>query len=218
MIRAALVACLMWGGVAQAQMTGQEAGPHWEIGALGGFGWTNDLTVKGPAGSATTGLKSGAAIGVFGGDDTYNYFSGEARYLYRFNDLKLSSGNTSVDFGAHTHIAEGALLLHFRPRASHMRPFIAFGGGIKVLEGTGMESAAQPLGRFAALTATREILPTGDVGFGIKWNLRPHTRLRVEVRDYISSTPHKVIAAAPGASISGVMNDITGLVGLSYIW
>lgn len=213
-----MMACALAASFAMAQSGAPEGEVHWEVGALGGFGWTNDLAVKGPAGSVTTGLKSGAAVGVFGGDDMYEHFSGEARYLYRFNDLRLESGSTKVAFGAHTHIAEGAFLFHFRPRQSHVRPFIAFGGGVKILQGTGVESAGQPLGRFAALTATREVLPTADAGLGVKFNVGSHARMRVEVRDYISSTPSKVIAPAPGASLNGVMNDVTGLVGLSYVW
>ena len=43
-----------------------------------------------------------------------------------------------------------------------------------------------------------------------------HLRLRLEVRDYISLTPTKVIAAAPGASFSGVMNDIMALASFGY--
>lgn len=188
----------------------------WEVGAIGGFGFSNDLTIKSPAGSAAAGLAKGAVIGAFGGDDTYNYISGEARYLYAFSDLRLSSGGATVDFPAHTHIGEGAFLFHLRPRGSRIRPFFAAGGGIKVLVGTGTESAAQPLGQFAALTATRQILPMGDVGAGIKIDLQQHLRLRLEVRDYISSTPNKVIAPAPGASVSGLLNDIMALGSLSY--
>lgn len=217
MNRATLLACFVC-GIASAQVGVQETGPHWEVGALGGFGWINDLTVKTATGSATTGFKTGGAVGVFAGDDMYDRLSGEARYTYRFNDLKLSSGGTSITFGAHTHIAEAGFLYHFKGRQSHMRPFFAFGGGVKILQGTGREAAAQPLGKFAALTATREVLPTADVGFGVKWAIRPHVRFRVEVRDYIGPAPEKVIAAAPGASISGIMNDITGIGALSFVW
>jgi hypothetical protein len=187
----------------------------YEVGAIGGYGFTNDLTVKAPAGSATSGLARGGVIGAFGGDDTYRYFSGEARYLYSYSDLRLSSGSTSVDFPAHTHIAEGAILMHFRPREARIRPFVAVGGGIKVLVGTGVESASQPLGQFAALTATHEIFPTADVGAGVKINLQHHLRLRLEVRDYISSTPNKVIAPAPGASSGGLLNQVMALASLS---
>src|SRR6185437_9546912 len=188
----------------------------WEVGALGGFGFTNDLTVKSSGGSASARLANGAVAGVFGGEDTYRYFSGEVRYLYRYSDLRLSSGTTSVNFPAHTHIVEGVFLFHFRPREARIRPFIAAGGGLSIIVGTGVESAGQPLGRFAALTATRETLPTADVGAGIKFDLQRHLRLRIEADDYISSTPNKVIAPAPGASVSGLLNDVAAFAALSF--
>jgi hypothetical protein len=62
-------------------------------------------------------------------------------------------------------------------------------GGIQVVQGAGTESAFQPLSRFAALTATRDILPTAGVGGGLKYSLQKHLRLRIEVRDYISGAP-----------------------------
>jgi hypothetical protein len=158
-------------------------------------------------------------VGVFAGDDMYKFWSGELRYLYRFDDLKLSSGNvTTPNFGAHTHIITTDFLGHFRPKGSTFRPFIAFGGGAKVMVGSGIESAGQPLGSFAALTATHEILPVGDVGAGVKIDLHKNLRLRVEMRDYISPAPNKVIAPAPGASLGGVLNDLQGMVGLSLTW
>ena len=197
-------------GIASAQ--------EWEVGAIGGYGFSPSLTVKSPAGSATTGFNNGGVFGVFGGDDMYNYWSGEARYLYRYSDLKLSSGGTNVDFAAHTHYITGDFLAHLRPRESRIRPFLAFGGGIKIFDGTGQESASQPLGKIAALTHTQEVLPTADFGAGVKVNLTTHLRVRFEVRDYLSPPPSKVITAAPGGSIGGWLNDIQGLVGVSYTW
>ena len=192
------------------------AAQNWEVGAIGGYGFSPNMHVKTGTASADTGFRPGGVVGVFGGEDSYRYWGGEARYLYRFSDLKLASGNADVHFGGHTHIIEGNFMAHFRPRESRVRPFFAFGGGIKVIQGTGRESAAQPLGRFAALTATREMLPVAGVGFGVKVNLRQHLRLRVEGRDYISSNPERVIAPAPGASLSGILHDALGLAALSY--
>lgn len=190
--------------------------PTWEVGALGGFGFSNDLTIKSFQGSANASLAPGGALGVFGGEDMYNYISGEARYLYRYSDLRLSSAGTTVDFGGHTHLLTGNFLFHFRPRQSRVRPFIAAGGGISVLTGTGAESANQPLGSFAALTNTHETLPTADIGVGVKFNLQKHLRLRLEIDDYISPRPSKVIAVAPGATGSGWLNDVVGFGGLSF--
>jgi len=198
---------------------GMACAQEWEVGALGGFGGGPHLTVSRGSVSADTGLRYGAVVGVFAGEDMYRYWSGELRYLYRFDNLKLSSGNiTAPNFSAHTHIITADFLGHFRPRGSRIRPFVAFGGGAKILVGTGIESASQPLGNFAALTATHEVLPVADVGGGIKIDLSQHVRLRLEGRDYISPAPNKVIAPAPGASLGGVWNDLQGLVGLSLTW
>jgi hypothetical protein len=202
---------LLAAGVACAQ--------EWEVGAIGGYGYAPHLTVNKGSASAETGISSGGVVGVFAGDDMYKFWSGELRYLYRFDDLKLSSGNVKApNFGAHTHIITTDFLGHFRPKGSTFRPFIAFGGGAKVMVGSGIESAGQPLGSFAALTATHEILPVGDVGAGVKIDLHKNLRLRVEMRDYISPAPNKVIAPAPGASLGGVLNDLQGMVGLSLTW
>jgi hypothetical protein len=210
MLKAIILACGLAAVAANAQ--------QWEIGAIGGYGFSSDLTIKNGSASANTGLKNGLTVGMFGGADTYNYWSGELRYLYRFSDLKLSSGGTAVDFAAHNHIINADFLAHFRPRTSRLRPFVAMGGGVKFLIGTGIESATQPLGNFAALTATHEILPVGDVGLGVKFNFHKNLRFRAEVRDYISPAPGKVIVTAPGASISGVMNDYVGVAAISYTW
>ena len=83
------------------------------------------------------------------------------------------------------------------------------------MEGTGNESATQPLGTLAALTATREVLPVGEAGLGVKFQVSEHIRLRVQVRDYFSKAPDEVIAPAPGASLSGLRQDIIGTVSFS---
>ena len=189
---------------------------QWEVGALGGFGYAPKLTARAPAGSANAGFENGVVVGAFGGNDTYRYWSGEARYLYRFSDLELQSGGARARLGAHTHILHADFLGHFRPVESRVRPFVAFGGGAKILQGTGVESASQPLGRVAALTATQELLPVADVGVGVKIDLNRQLRLRFEVRDYLSPAPSRVFTPAPGGSIGAVQNDVIGLVGVSF--
>jgi hypothetical protein len=191
---------------------------EWYAGANGGYGFAPSLTVKGPSGSANTGLDNGYGVGAFFGADTYQYWGGEVGYLYRQSDLKLESGGTSVRFSAHTNIIHFDSLWHFRPRESKIRPFVAVGVGARVLNGTGAESASQPLGNLAALTHTTEATPLGDVGIGVKANFHNSWQLRVEVHDYISPLPSKVIAAAPGASISGWLNDIIPTVSIAYHW
>jgi hypothetical protein len=191
---------------------------HWELGVIGGFGYSPSLTVKNSTTSASTGFAKGGAIGVYAGEDSHRYWSGEINYLYRMSNLKLEGNGKSVEFGGHTHIITGDFLAHFRPIGSHVRPFVSFGGGIEVIEGTGAESATQPLGNLAALTHTREVLPVGEAGVGVKVQLSRHLRLRVQVRDFISSSPNEVIAPAPGASLTGIVNDIVGMGALALTW
>jgi hypothetical protein len=211
MLKKLVLSGLLAAGVACAQ--------EWEVGAIGGYGYSPHLTVSNGSTSAQTGIRAGGLVGVFAGDDMYKFWSGELRYIYRFDDLQLSSGKiTAPSFSAHTHIITADFLGHFRPKGSSVRPFVAFGGGIKVMVGSGIESAGQPLGNFAALTATHEILPVADIGGGVKIDLHKNLRLRVEMRDYLSPAPSKVIAPAPGSRLGGVMNDFQGMVGLSLTW
>ena len=192
------------------------------LGVLGGYGAAPNLsvTLSGTAGtgSADTGLKGGGVVGALGGGDTANYWGGELRYMARFGGLKLASNGTEADFGAHTHIITGDLLRYFTPRESAVRPYFSFGGGIRILVGTGEESANQPLGNYAALTATREALAVGDFGVGLKMKLGKSTDLRLEVRDYVGAAPNKVIAPNAGAKLSGVLNDVIAMAILSYTW
>lgn len=206
--------CFCLAGLAAASSLAQ----GWEIGAIGGFGYTPSLTVTGRTGSASTGFKNGGVLGAYGGEDTYRYFGGEARYLYRYSDMKLSSGGTSVTFGGNTQLITGDILGYFRPTESHVRPFVEFGGGLEILQGTGIESAAQPLGNFAALTNTQELLPVADIGVGLKTSFGQRMRFRVEVHDYIGPTPSKVIAPAPGASLNGVMNGLVASASIGISW
>lgn len=191
---------------------------RWELGVIGGFGYAPSLTVRNSVTSASTGFAKGGAIGFYAGEDSYRYWGGEATYLYRMSDLKLSGHGKSVQFGAHTHLITGDFLAHFRPVGSHIRPFVSFGGGIEIIQGTGAESASPPLSNLAALTHTREVLPVGEAGAGVKIQLNRHLRVRVQVRDYISAAPNQVITPAPGASISGIVNDIIGMGTLAWTW
>ena len=193
-------------------------GPEWELGAIGGVGFSPNMTVKNATISASAGVKPGVTVGVYAGEDMYRYWSGEATYLYRAGDLKLEGSGKSASFGAHTHLITGDFLAHFRPRGARIRPFISFGGGIEVMQGTGQESATQPLGNLAALTATREVLPVGEAGVGVKVQLSKHLRLRVQVRDYFSQAPNDVIAPAPGASLSGIRQDVIGMGAIAVTW
>ena len=156
-----------------------------ELGASGGFNYAPNLSVTETSTTASVGIGRGGVVGAYLGEDRYRYFGGELRYLYGFGDLRASSasGNTSVSFGRHIHLVTFDILAYLRPPESRVHPFLALGGGAEVLDGTGAESAAQPLGNFVALTHTRETLGVGDVGVGFKIALSRHLRFRIEAHD-----------------------------------
>src|ERR1022692_4628294 len=103
---------------AYAQAQEQPPGQLWEVGGIGGVGYSPNLTVSNGASKASTGVQMGPVVGVYGGEDMYRYWSGEATYLYRAGDLKLAGSGQSASFGAHTHLITGDFLAHFRPRGA----------------------------------------------------------------------------------------------------
>jgi hypothetical protein len=191
---------------------------EWEVGGLGGVGIVPDTTVKNAAGTASTGFKTGVAFGAFGGSNDYRYLGGEASYIYRESDLRLSNRGTEVTFGGHTQFLDFRLLVHFAPKESRFRPFVAAGGGVAIYSGTGQESASAPLNNFAALTHTRETKPMVSGAVGVKFRLSKHLGLRFEFRDYATPFPNRVIAPAPGASLSGWMNNFVPIGGISGVF
>ena len=197
---------------------------QWDVGMIGGYGVGNSITVKRDDGtSANTGFRDGAAFGVYGGEDTYRYWSGEVSYMYRQSTLKENTSAVSETFAAHSHIVTGALLAHFAPRESRVRPFLSAGGGVRLVVANGREGVPQPLcvtgnSCFAALTATHQLQAVAVVGGGVKFRLTKHLGMRAEVRDFVSGKPREVIVPGPKATLSGVPLDYIGTVSLGIIW
>jgi hypothetical protein len=204
--------------LAAALFASLTAAQTWEAGALGGFGITRDTSVTSAAGSASTGFKNGGTFGVFGGANDYSYIGGEASYLYRLSDLKVSSGGTQVNFAGHTQFLDFRFLVHFASREKRFRPFVAVGGGVAIYSGTGTANAAQPLNNFVGLTNTREIKPMASGAAGIKYRLTKHVGLRFEFRDYATPFPNRLIAPAPGVSLNGWMQNFEAIGGIAGVF
>ena len=194
------------------------AAQTWEAGVLGGFAVTPETSVTSPSGSASTGFKNGGTFGVFGGANDYSYIGGEASYLYRMSDLKLSSGGTQVDFAGHTQFLDFRFLVHFARREKRFRPFVAAGGGVAIYSGTGEPNAAQPLNNFVALTNTRETKPMASGAAGIKYRLTQHIGLRFEFRDYATPFPNRLIGPAPGVSLGGWLQNFEAVGGIAGVF
>ena len=105
----------------------------WEVGVMGGGGFYTHASVTGPASSGTVGFKPGAAFGAFLGNNTSNKWGGELHYTYQPGKLKVSSGGSEATFNGESHAINYDFLYHFAPMEAHVRPFVAFGGGVKLL-------------------------------------------------------------------------------------
>ncbi len=190
----------------------------WEVGGVTGGGFTNGLTVSNAIGTASTGFDKGLAFGAVLGQNLYPRVSGELRYTYNFSDLRVSGAGESATFRGLTHSIHYDILVHARRSHSHVRPFAAAGGGVRLFRGVGTESAYQPLSGFALLTKTNQWTPMAAFGGGIKYVLGQRVLLRIEVQNYFSRFPTKVIAPAPGAHLAGWLHELVPMAGITFVF
>jgi len=190
----------------------------WEVGGVTGGGFSSGLTVSNGLDIANTGLANGVAFGAVLGQNLYPRISGELRYSYAFSDLHLSSSGQSASFKGVTQSMHYDILLHSRATHSRVQPFAAAGGGMRIFSGVGTETPYQPLSSFALLTKTQQWMPMVTFGGGIKCAIAPRVLLRLEVQDYLTQFPTKVIAPAPGAHLSGWLHDFVPMAGISFVF
>ena len=190
---------------------------QWEFGAVAGASFPTTVTVTAPAGSATAGLKTGAAFGAYLGQNLYNHVSGEIHYGYIMGDLSVKSGGAEATFSGQSHVLHYDVILHTGGRRARKQAFVSIGGGMRVFRGTGVESAYQPLMQYALLTKTQELKPMGTVGVGVKLALSKKVSFRAQILDYITPFPTKVITPAANAKFGGsLLHDFAPMVGLIF--
>lgn len=199
---------LLWTASAAWGQTG-------EFGFSGGGSVFANKTVQAPFGQASAGFENGFSAGVWGGHN-HRYVGGEIRYLYQHGRLRVSSGDAKANFRGRSHAVHYNLLLHTAPVGAKTRPFLAVGGGIKGYQGAGTEVLYQPLQEFALLTKTTQWKGLAVFGGGVKFALGPRLQLRVEVYDYFTQFPEKVIAPAPGAGVGGWIHNIVPGFALAF--
>jgi hypothetical protein len=188
----------------------------YEFALAGGGSFYQSHTVTNPKGDASAGFNNGWAASVAVGNNMYSHVGGEVRYTYLHNDAKLSSGSTKATFGAESHVIHYDFLIHATPTESRIRPYVAAGGGIKFYRGTGTEVPFQPLSTVALLTKTTEVQGLLSVGGGVKFSLTHRLMLRVDVHDYLTPFPKKIITPALNSKASGWFNNIVGTAGISF--
>ena len=199
-----------------AQDAGIGEGPQkWEVGGSAGYGLYRNVSVSGPATSGKTGFESGYAAGGVFGNDLYRFVGGELRYTFRSDDLRVSSGSSKATFGGQSHAFHYDALFHAASKNAPVRPFLAVGGGVKFYRGTGAEQVFQPLSNLVVLTKSSQVEPLVSAGGGIKFQLSHHALFRVDVRDYMTPRPDKLLALPANTRSSGWLHDFVVLVGFS---
>ena len=88
------------------------------------------------------------------GNQISRWVGGEARYTFRQDDLRVSSGSTKATMTGQSHAIHYDVLVHLTPKESGIRPFLAAGAGVKFYRGTGAEAPYQPLSSLVVLTHT----------------------------------------------------------------
>lgn len=188
----------------------------YEFGVHGGVSLHNKKTIENARGSAEAGFKTGFGGGFTIGHNMYEHVGGEVRYTFLHNDMKLKSGSTEATFSSQAHIIHYDFLIHSADTSAAIRPYVAFGGGVKQYRGTGTEQLSQPLSNVALLTKTTDLKPMISVGGGVKVKLTDKIWLRLDVHDYLTEFPQKVIQPNTGSSVSGWIGNIVGTGGITF--
>jgi hypothetical protein len=192
----------------------------WEVGGAvgGGFYTSDNITIPGATASVSAKIQSDLVGSVWVGNYSSGKWGGELRYDYQMGNLELTQGSTQPTFAAHSQDIHYDFLYHFMGGESRVQPFVAFGAGIKLYQGTGTQVAYQPLSNFALLTQAQDLVGMASAGVGVKFKLASHVMLRLDVHDYISPFPKQVIAPALGAKASGWIQDFVPMAGFAFVF
>lgn len=187
-----------------------------DVGVIGGGALVRGVPVEGAPGGTTAGFQPGGVGGLLLGQDLYNHWSGEIRYLFEQRDLRVASGGQTATLAGQAHVLYYDVIYSRRTREQRVHPYLAVGGGAKWFVATGPEVPYRPLMQYAYLTKTNQPEAMLSVGGGVKWPVGRRMALHLDARDQITRLPQKLLAPAPGMSIKGWLNDIVPTVGLSW--
>ena len=167
----------------------------YEFGVHGGISFYDKKTVTNSRGNADAGFNTGYGAGVHhrakhvqarGRRNSLHVPAerNEARVRVGQGDVWITGSRIHYDF-----------LIHGTGRNAAVRPYVAFGGGIKYFRGTGTEQVFQPLSNIALLTKAYDTKGLASVGGGVKLKLTRPVWLRVDVHDYL--TPFRRTSLPP---------------------
>lgn len=190
----------------------------YELGAgvVGSF--YDKRTFTSPAGSAEAGFKPGYGASAWLGNNMYNRISGELRYDYLRNSMKLEGNGGKAEFSGESHAIHYDLHYHFADKDAPVRPYVLAGGGVKLFRGIGKEQPFQPLSDIGVLTHTNEVAGLITFGAGVKMQVSERVMFRVEFRDNFTRFPKKVIAPNRATGASGWTHNFLPTAGLSVLF
>ncbi len=205
---------LGWGWLFAAPLQAENYG-----GALGLLSVYQKTSVSSPAGSGNVGPGIGAGGGfILGQTMGTGRWGGELRYFYSKNDYELDAGAKSHSLGGQSHTVHYDVLYYLTDNNANVRPFVAFGAGFRVYQGTGSEEPDAPGADLALLTKSNQTVPTGDFGIGVRFRIGDNVCFRVEVRDFITQSPDQVITPSVGADIGSILHNWTPMFGVTWIF
>ena len=188
----------------------------WEFGGGIGGSFYPSRDVSNGSNTASAGIRTNFASGVWLSQNASNKWGGEIRFDYQRGDLSLERGSTSATLAAESYGVHYDVLWHATPRGSKVRPFIGAGGGFKVYRATGEPGVVQPLSQYALLTQGKELKALLSLAAGVKWEIAPSLQLRLEVHDYITPFPKELIAPNVGSSVPGILQNIVPMLAIAY--
>jgi hypothetical protein len=205
-----IAALLMLAAAASAQT--------YELGGAVGEGSYRNGTVTSPSGPAQAGIGNAIAPSVVVCDNMYEHVSGEVRYLYQGGLPFVSQGGVKGTMPGNSHTFVYDTLVHLRGRHSRIRPYFAIGAGVKGYVTPGPAPSPEVLQKVVGLLAKNQWTLAGSVGGGVKVRIQEHIVLRFDIRDYVTQFPKQQIAPASGASVSGLLQQITPMGGVGFVF
>ncbi len=192
------------------------AAQPWNIGGAVGYGLYKNGSLQSGAGSATAGIENHFGLSAWFGEDLYQRWGGEVRYSFQNGSPFMESGGVKTIMGGKSHAIHFDILGYASPKEAKIRPFVTGGLGAKWFVVNGSAPLIQPLRNFGILTAQNEVKPLISVGGGVKIEVAPRIRVRIDVRDYISPIPTKIFTPLTTGKASGFLHQFTPMVGVEF--
>jgi len=189
----------------------------WELGGAVGYGWDLGSSVVDGASRVHSGQPARGGFSVLLDENPYKYLGGEFQYVFRDGGTQLKANGIVETASGYSNLIVYNLMVHMTPYESKFRPFIGVGAGIKVYTNSDLP-LRQPLGQTAILTRGSQVEPVISFDGGLKFSLRRHTQLRLDLRVFASPTPDCLIRPVFQSQIKGWIFDFIPMAGVAYVF